>query len=86
MGGAATAGGGGSERSPIVILDLTLGDDVVIGDPRKPLGTIRVLAVSRVKTRLSFDFPHGTAINRRELAQLKVRQLGIDDPAEADST
>lgn len=62
------------------MLSLTrrVGEEIVIGDPRHPLGVIRVVDVHGDKVRLSFDFPRDTAINRRELADQKAKQLDID--------
>jgi len=55
-----------------VVLDLAVGEQVIIGDPHNPLGTVRVMEVHIQKTRLGFDFPRDTAINRGELARLKA--------------
>ena len=44
------------------------GQEVVIGDPRNPIGVIRVTSVCRGEVRLGFDFPRGLPINRREVA------------------
>ncbi len=56
------------------MLSLTrrVGEEIVIGDPRQPLGVIRIVDIHGDKVRLSFDFPRDTAINRRELANQKV--------------
>ncbi|MDX1682669.1 MAG: carbon storage regulator [Phycisphaeraceae bacterium] len=54
------------------------GEEVVIGDPTKPLGVIRVVEVQGDKVRLSFDFPHEVPINRRELAEQKAREQQSD--------
>lgn len=59
------------------MLSLTrrVGEEIVIGDPRNPLGTIRVVDVHGDKVRLSFDFPREVAVNRKELADQKREQL-----------
>ncbi|MCX5659580.1 MAG: carbon storage regulator [Planctomycetota bacterium] len=65
------------------MLSLTrrVGEEIVIGDPRHPLGVIRVVDVHGDKVRLSFDFPRDTAINRRELADQKAKKLDSDEQA-----
>ncbi len=49
------------------------GEEIVVGDPRNPLGVIRVVDIRGDKVRLAFDFPRETPINRRELADQKAR-------------
>lgn len=58
----------------MLALTRRVGEEVVIGDPAKPLGTIRVVDIHGDKVKLSFDFPRETPINRRELADQKARQ------------
>lgn len=62
----------------MLALTRKIGEEVVIGDPRQPLGVIRVVEIHGDKVKLSFDFPRETAINRRELAdqKLKAQQSG----------
>lgn len=63
----------------MLALTRRVGEEIVIGDPRKPLGVIRVVDIHGDKVRLSFDFPRDTQINRRELADQKAKQG--DNPA-----
>jgi carbon storage regulator len=56
------------------------GEEIVIGDPANPIGVIRVVEIHGDKVRLSFDFPREVKINRRELADQKVRQQQDDAP------
>lgn len=58
----------------MLALTRRIGEEVVIGDPAKPLGVIRVVDIHGDKVKLSFDFPRETEINRRELAEQKARQ------------
>jgi carbon storage regulator CsrA len=58
----------------MLALTRRVGEEVVIGDPAKPLGVIRVVDVHGDKVRLSFNFPAEVQINRRELAEQKARQ------------
>jgi carbon storage regulator CsrA len=58
----------------MLALTRRIGEEIVIGDPRKPLGIIRIVEIHGDKVRLSFDFPREMQINRRELAELKAKQ------------
>lgn len=57
----------------MLALTRRVGEEVVIGDPHNPLGRIRVVDVHGDKVRLAFDFPREVEINRRELADEKIR-------------
>ena len=62
----------------MLALTRRIGEEVVIGDPGKPIGVIRVVEIHGDKVRLSFDFPRDVLINRRELAEQKARQQELD--------
>lgn len=64
----------------MLALTRRVNEEIVIGDPAKPLGVIRVVAVHGDKVRLSFDFPKEVKINRRELADMKLRGINPNDP------
>ena len=56
------------------------GEEVVIGDPASPMGVIRVVDIHGDKVRLAFDFPRETPVNRRELAEQKLRDSKAETP------
>ena len=58
----------------MLALTRRIGEEVVIGDPKKPMGVIRIVEIHGDKVRLSFDFPRHVQINRKELAEQKARQ------------
>ena len=58
----------------MLALTRRVGEEVVIGDPSRPIGAIRVVSIHGDKVRLSFDFPRDMEINRRELAEQKAKQ------------
>lgn len=45
------------------------GEEVVIGDPNKPLGVVRVVGMKGDRVRLAFDFPREVDVHRREIAE-----------------
>jgi len=44
------------------------GEEVVIGDPRSPIGVVRVAGIKGDRVRLAFEFPREIAVHRREVA------------------
>lgn len=44
------------------------GEEVVIGDPAKPLGVIRIASIKGDRVRVALDFPREIAVHRREVA------------------
>lgn len=59
----------------MLALTRRVGEEVVIGDPSNPTGTVRVVQIHGDKVRLAFDFPREYPINRRELADAKAQSL-----------
>lgn len=60
----------------MLALTRRVGEEIVLGDPKKPIGVIRVVDIHGDKVRLSFDFPRDMQINRKELADQKAKQDG----------
>ncbi|MFO0833569.1 MAG: carbon storage regulator [Phycisphaerales bacterium] len=52
------------------------GEEVVIGDPRNPIGIVRIASVKGERVRVAFDFPREVEINRREIAD----QIAAQEP------
>ena len=50
------------------------GEEVVIGDPKNPIGVVRIASVKGDRVRIAFDFPRDVEINRREIADQIVQQ------------
>jgi len=49
------------------------GEEVVIGDPHKPIGIVRVAGIRGDRVRIAFEFPREIQVHRREVAdQIKV--------------
>ncbi|GJQ30904.1 MAG: hypothetical protein HBSAPP03_27880 [Phycisphaerae bacterium] len=49
------------------------GEEVVIGDPKNPIGVVRIASVKGERVRIAFDFPRDIEINRREIADQIVQ-------------
>lgn len=50
------------------------GEEVVIGDPKNPLGVVRIASVKGDRVRIAFDFPRDVDIHRREIADQIIAQ------------
>lgn len=56
------------------------GEEVVIGDPKNPIGVVRIASVKGERVRVAFDFPRDVEIHRREIADQIVNEAD-DAPA-----
>jgi carbon storage regulator len=53
------------------------GEEVVIGDPRNPIGVVRIASIKGERVRIAFDFPREVDIHRREIAD----QIVAEEPS-----
>lgn len=44
------------------------GEEVVIGDPKNPIGVVRIASIRGDRVRIAFDFPREVQVHRREVA------------------
>ena len=51
------------------------GEEVVIGDPKNPIGVVRIASVKGERVRIAFDFPREIEIHRREIADQIILEL-----------
>lgn len=49
------------------------GEEVVVGDPANPIGTVKVVSIKGERVRLAFEFPKRLPVNRKEVAE-KIRK------------
>lgn len=52
------------------------GEEVVIGDPKNPIGVVRIASIKGERVRVAFDFPREVQIHRREVAD----QISGEEP------
>ncbi len=52
----------------MLVISRRVGEEVVIGDPGSPIGTVRIAMIKGERVRLAFDFPREIAVHRREVA------------------
>jgi carbon storage regulator len=55
-------------RSGMLVITRREGEEVVIGDPRNPIGVVRIASIKGDRVRLAFDFPRQIDVHRREVA------------------
>ena len=65
----------------MLIVQRREGEEVVIGDPANPLGTVKVVSVRGDRVKIAFVFPREIEVNRREVAE----QILTSKPAIAGS-
>jgi len=44
------------------------GEEIVIGDPRRPTGIVRIVGIKGDRVRVAFEFPREIEVHRREVA------------------
>ena len=50
------------------------GEEVVIGEPRKPIGIVRIASIKGDRVRVAFEFPRDIDVHRREVADQILSQ------------
>ncbi len=50
------------------------GEEVVIGDPRNPIGVVRIASIKGDRVRIAFDFPRQIDVHRREIADQIIEE------------
>lgn len=50
------------------------GEEVVIGDPKSPLGVVRIANIKGDRVRIAFEFPREVEVHRREVADQIVSE------------
>lgn len=59
-------------------------EEIVIGDPRNPIGVVRIASIKGERVRVGLEFPKDVEIHRREIAEQIV--AGIGPTTKADPT
>lgn len=53
----------------MLVITRRAGEEVLIGDPKSPLGVIRVAGIRGDRVRIGVEFPREVQVHRREVAQ-----------------
>lgn len=57
------------------------GEEVVVGDPKNPIGVVRIASIKGDRIRLAFDFPRTIDVHRREVAEQIAAEGEAERPA-----
>ncbi|MEQ9097288.1 MAG: carbon storage regulator [Phycisphaerales bacterium] len=57
------------------------GEEVVVGDPKNPIGVVRIASIKGDRIRLAFDFPRTIDVHRREVAEQIAAEGQAERPA-----
>ncbi len=63
----------------MLVLTRREGEELVIGDPKAPTGTIRVVRIDGDRVRIALDFPREIDIHRRELVPKVLKERAVSD-------
>lgn len=63
----------------MLVISRREGEEVVIGDPRNPIGVVRIVGIKGDRVRVAFEFPRDIEVHRREVADTIVaeRESGV---------
>ena len=56
------------EARIMLVITRREGEEVVIGDPKNPIGVIRIATIKGDRVRIALDFPREIPVHRREVA------------------
>jgi carbon storage regulator CsrA len=57
----------------MLVLTRQKGEEIIIGDPANPIGTIRIVDIRGDRIRVGLDFPKDIPVHRKEVAD-EIRQ------------
>ena len=63
------------EKHRMLVITRREGEEVVIGDPKNPIGVVRIASVKGERVRVAFDFPREVEIHRREIADQIIVEM-----------
>jgi len=52
----------------VLVITRREGEEIVIGDPKDPIGVIRIAGIKGDRVRVAMDFPREIDVHRREIA------------------
>jgi carbon storage regulator len=52
----------------VLVITRRESEEIVIGDPKDPIGVIRVAGIKGDRVRIAMDFPREIEVHRREVA------------------
>lgn len=59
-------------------------EEIVIGDPKDPIGVVRIASIKGDRVRVALEFPRDVPVHRREVAQDIVDRGDRKEPGDTD--
>ena len=59
-------------------------EEIVIGDPKDPIGVVRIASIKGDRVRVALEFPRDVPVHRREVAQDIVDRGDRQEPDGTD--
>ena len=59
-------------------------EEIVIGDPKDPIGVVRIASNKGDRVRVALEFPRDVPVHRREVAQDIVDRGDRQEPGDTD--
>lgn len=59
-------------------------EEIVIGDPKDPIGVVRIASIKGDRVRVALEFPRDVPVHRREVAQDIVDRGDREEPGDTD--
>ena len=59
-------------------------EEIVIGDPKDPIGVVRIASIKGDRVRVALEFPRDVPAHRREVAQDIVDRGDRQEPGDTD--
>ena len=59
-------------------------EEIVIGDPKDPIGVVRIASIKGDRVRGALEFPRDVPVHRREVAQDIVDRGDRQEPGDTD--
>ena len=59
-------------------------EEIVIGDPKDPIGVVRIASIKGGRVRVALEFPRDVPVHRREVAQDIVDRGDRQEPGDTD--
>ena len=59
-------------------------EEIVIGDPKDPIGVVRIASIKGDRVRVALEVPRDVPVHRREVAQDIVDRGDRQEPGDTD--
>lgn len=59
-------------------------EEIVIGDPKDPIGVVRIASIKGDRVRVALEFPRDVPVHRREVAQDIVDRGDRQEPGDTE--